>query len=52
MYVLICHNYIVRKKKTRGRGGHDHITMKNDHKSGLDPICLVPNIKVTGHSQI
>ena len=34
------------KGKTRGRGGNDHMNMKNNHKSGLDPICLYPYIKI------
>ena len=36
--------YIVQIKT---RGGHDPITLKNDHKSGHDHICQVPSIITT-----
>ena len=39
----ISHVYGRKKKKTGG--GHAHITLKNDHKKGLDHICQVINIK-------
>ena len=38
----IWHVYGFTKKT---RGGHDHQTLNNDHKKGLDHICQVLNIK-------